>query len=147
MLTVEASAASARAATSAQWSRSSIGERDAARRVLGGLRWNAGVSSSRRRMSRPATTTTALSQNGIRQPQLSSWSSGSAPIGRKTAVAMTEAGLRAAEREAREERAPVVGRVLEGQRVRAGLLAGGREALQQPQRDEQRSGAQMPMSS
>ena len=39
-------------------------------------------------MSRPTSTTTALSQNGIRQPQLSSCSSGIAPIGRKTAVAM-----------------------------------------------------------
>ena len=33
-------------------------------------------------------TTTALSQNGMRQPQLRSCSSGMAPIGRKTAVAM-----------------------------------------------------------
>ena len=39
-------------------------------------------------MSRLTTTTTALSQNGMRQPQVSSCSSGSAPIGRNTAVAM-----------------------------------------------------------
>jgi hypothetical protein len=30
----------------------------------------AGASSSRRRMSRPATTTRALSQSGMRQPQV-----------------------------------------------------------------------------
>ncbi len=49
---------------------------------------NAGVSSTRRRMMTPATTTTALSRNGIRQPQLWKASSGSiAANGRKIAAA------------------------------------------------------------
>jgi hypothetical protein len=71
-----------------RWSRSSspIGARSIAPSRAASS--NAGVSSSLRRMIRPAMTTTALSQNGIRQPQDSSWSSGSAPIGRKAAVAM-----------------------------------------------------------
>ena len=40
-------------------------------------------------MRSPATTTTALSQNGRRQPQLSRSSVGSAATGRKIAVAST----------------------------------------------------------
>ncbi len=49
---------------------------------------NSGVSSSRLRITRPTTTTAALIQNGIRQPQELSWSSEStAASGRKTAGA------------------------------------------------------------
>ena len=85
MLTVDAMAASATRSTLAQWSRN--------RTAIGTLATaassrKAGGSSSRRRIIRPTTTTTALSQNGTRQPQLSSCSSGIAPIGRNTAVAM-----------------------------------------------------------
>ncbi len=40
-------------------------------------------------MSTPTTTTMALSQNGIRQPQVSRSCSGIAPIGSQVAVAMT----------------------------------------------------------
>ena len=48
---------------------------------------NAGLSCRVRRIHQPTTTTTALSRNGIRQPQDSSDSSGSAAIGMKIAVA------------------------------------------------------------
>ena len=73
----EASAAERRrAGRRASGSRQQHGERDARHGLARPPRWNAGVSSSVRRISTPTTTTTALSQNGTRQPQVSSWSSG-----------------------------------------------------------------------
>ena len=51
--------------------------------------WNAGVSSTRRRMMYPASTTTADSRNGIRHPH--DWNASgdiTADNGRNTAAAM-----------------------------------------------------------
>src|SRR5207302_1406324 len=93
----------------------------------------AGVSARLRRMIQPITTTTTLSQNGTRQPQDKSWSSGNREMGRNTAVARMEPGLCATKREAGDEGASVSRRVLERHRVGAGLLAGRGEALTQPQ--------------
>src|SRR5215217_6538451 len=103
-------AASAMRSTAGQWSRKSAAVGIFSIAASAASSRNAGGSSSLRRITRATATTIALSQNGIRQPQLSSWSSGTAPM---------------------------VGGVLEAERVRARLLAGGGEALQQPQAYEQ----------
>ena len=71
VLTVEASAPNVTRSTLARWSRSSTAT--GMRSTPSSAVWpKAGASSSLRRMSRPATTTRALSQNGMRHPQLSS---------------------------------------------------------------------------
>ena len=88
VLTVAMNAAKKTRSTPRQWSRKSTASGACGASSLSTSARNSGVSSSRRRMIRPATTTTALIQNGIRQPHDWSWSSlSTAASGRKTAGA------------------------------------------------------------
>jgi hypothetical protein len=84
VLTEAITEASTTRSTSRQWSRksSTTGSRET---VL--CCSNTGVSVSLRRITYPTAMTTTLAQKGIRQPQASSASSGSAATGRNAAVA------------------------------------------------------------
>ncbi len=88
VLTEAITAATTTRSTSRHCSRKSTASGIFATVSVATSRSNAGVSSSVRLMITPAAATTTLSQNGTRQPQLSSCSSGRAATGRKIAVAM-----------------------------------------------------------
>ncbi len=119
-----------------QWSRNSaaIGSCSAARgdpSVSATSVAKTGVSCRVRRISTPATITSTLAQNGTRQPQDSSASSGSSAIGRNPAVAMICPPWVPDRVKLVKNAAPVLGRVLQGHRVGAGLLTARGQALQQ----------------
>lgn len=87
VLTVAMSAAHTTRSTLPQWSRNSRASGMRGTVPSATSRSKAGVSSSLRRMTQPATATATLSQNGTRHPQLSNCSSGSAATGMNTNVA------------------------------------------------------------
>jgi hypothetical protein len=87
VLTEAMTAATTTRRTSAQWSRKSTATGSLAVSFPAICCSKTGVSSILRRMTNPTTTTSALSQKGIRQPHARSCACGRAAIGRKTAVA------------------------------------------------------------
>jgi hypothetical protein len=87
VLTTETSAHRITRITEAQWLRRRTATGSLATAWFSSTRSNSGVSGRDRRTQYPTATTKADRKNGIRQPQLSSWSSGSSATSRNTRLA------------------------------------------------------------